>query len=136
MLVKTILNHVEKHKSFVYQAVRFNSDSSRPFMDVEIRPRASSSPICSICSLPGPGYDTLSPQRRFEFVPLWGIAVFFVYAMRRVVVSPASEPANFTGLLPAIASLDDSPSGHADFTFFVPHFLFPTPADGLVSAAS
>ena len=30
-----------------------------------------------------PGYDTLAP-RRFEFVPLWGIAVFFVYVMRRV----------------------------------------------------
>ena len=30
-----------------------------------------------------PGYDRL-PARRFEFVPLWGIAVFFVYAMRRV----------------------------------------------------
>jgi hypothetical protein len=24
------------------------------------------------------------PQRRFEFVPFWGIAVYFVYAMRRV----------------------------------------------------
>ena len=24
------------------------------------------------------------PERRFEFVPLWGIAVYFVYAMRRV----------------------------------------------------
>ena len=30
-----------------------------------------------------PGYDTLA-TRRFEFVPLWGIAVFLVYAMRRV----------------------------------------------------
>ena len=24
------------------------------------------------------------PERRFEFIPLWGIAVYFVYAMRRV----------------------------------------------------
>ena len=32
---------------------------------------------------PRPGYDRL-PQRRFEFVPLWGIAVYFVYALRRV----------------------------------------------------
>ena len=31
----------------------------------------------------GPGYDRL-PERRFEFVPLWGMAVYFVYAMRRV----------------------------------------------------
>ena len=35
------------------------------------------------CDKPGPGYNTL-PVRRFEFVPLWGIAVFFLYAMRRV----------------------------------------------------
>jgi transposase len=30
-----------------------------------------------------PGYDTLEP-REFAFVPLWGMAVWFVYAMRRV----------------------------------------------------
>src|SRR3546814_1109760 len=29
------------------------------------------------------GYDTL-PVRRFEFIPLWGIKVFLVYAPRRV----------------------------------------------------
>ena len=32
---------------------------------------------------PAPGYDRL-PVRRFEFVPLWGIKVFLVYAPRRV----------------------------------------------------
>ena len=42
-----------------------------------------SRPICSGCGRKGPGYDRL-PPRRFEFVPLWQIAVFFVYAMRRV----------------------------------------------------
>jgi hypothetical protein len=31
----------------------------------------------------GPQYDRL-PPRQFEFVPLWGIAVFFLYLMRRV----------------------------------------------------
>ena len=31
----------------------------------------------------GPVYDRLTP-RRFEFVPLWGLRVFFLYAMRRV----------------------------------------------------
>jgi transposase len=29
-------------------------------------------------------YDHLPKARRFEFVPLWQIAVFFVYVMRRV----------------------------------------------------
>ncbi len=29
------------------------------------------------------GYDQL-PQRRFEFIPIWGFAVFLLYNMRRV----------------------------------------------------
>ena len=45
--------------------------------------RGTSSPICSICGKHCSCYDTLK-ERRFEFVPLWGIAVFFVYSMRRV----------------------------------------------------
>lgn len=50
---------------------------------VEVVARTNSHPSCSGCGLPGPGYDTL-PPRTFEFIPLWGIAVFFVYALRRV----------------------------------------------------
>src|SRR3989304_2459704 len=52
-------------------------------MEVEVQARKKGRPICSGCGQPGPGYDRL-PLRRFEFVPLWGIAVYFVYAMRRV----------------------------------------------------
>jgi transposase len=39
--------------------------------------------VCSGCGKRRPGYDQL-PERRFEFVPFWGIRVFFLYAMRRV----------------------------------------------------
>ena len=52
-------------------------------LEVEIRPRKGSRPVCSVCGKTGPSYDTLT-VRRFEFVSLWGIAVFFLYAMRRV----------------------------------------------------
>ena len=38
---------------------------------------------CSRCQKPAPGYDCL-PQRRWLFVPLWGIATYFCYAPRRV----------------------------------------------------
>ena len=48
-----------------------------------IRPRANGRPVCSGCGKRRPGYDRLQP-RRFEFVPLWQIAVVFVYALRRV----------------------------------------------------
>ena len=79
MLVKTLLNRVHKVKGFVYEKDRFNGDR----IEVEIRPRQGSRPICSGCGRRGPGYDTLEP-RRFTFVPLWGIAVYLIYAKRRV----------------------------------------------------
>jgi transposase len=83
MQLKTILNHVQKFKSFVYTAVRWVEHAGNPALEAEIEPRANSRAVCSGCERPGPGYDRLAP-RRFEFVPLWGIKVFFVYAPRRV----------------------------------------------------
>jgi hypothetical protein len=53
-----------------------------PCLEVRIEPRANGRAICSKCGKPRPGYDRLA-ARRFEFVPLWYIAVFFVYAIRR-----------------------------------------------------
>jgi transposase len=82
MQLQTILNRVERHKSFVYGAVRF-ANVDRSALEVEVRERANGRPICSGCDQPGPGYDRL-PQRRYEFVPLWAMAVFLVYAPRRV----------------------------------------------------
>ena len=83
MQLKTILNHVEYFKSFVYGKARWVDDVDRPTIEVNIEARRNGRPICSDCGHPAPGYDRL-PERRFEFVPLWGIAVYFVYAMRRV----------------------------------------------------
>jgi len=83
MQLKTILNRVEYFKSFVYGKIRWVDDADRPTIEVQIEARRNGRPICSGCQRPAPGYDRL-PERRFEFVPLWGIAVYFVYAMRRV----------------------------------------------------
>jgi transposase len=83
MQLKTILNRVESFKSFVYGKIRWVEGTERPTLEVEVLARKNGRPICSGCGRPGPGYDRL-PERRFEFVPLWGIAVYFVYAMRRV----------------------------------------------------
>jgi len=83
MQLKTILNRVERYKSFVYGDPRWADDAGRLTIEVPIEPRANSRPVCSGCRKPRPGYDRLAP-RRFEFVPLWQIAVVFVYAMRRV----------------------------------------------------
>ena len=83
MQLKTILNRVEPFKSFVYGKARWVESAKRPTIEVELLPRRNGRPICSGCRKPCPGYDRL-PPRKFEFVPLWGIAVLFVYAMRRV----------------------------------------------------
>lgn len=83
MQLKTILNQVQKHKSFVYGKVRRGRINGRKSLEVGIHPRKNSRPVCSGCGRRGPQYDRLAP-RRFEFVPLWGLAVYFVYRMRRV----------------------------------------------------
>ena len=84
MHLKSILNHVEPLKSFVYKRERLVITAcGSTEIEVDIKPRANGRPICSGCGEKRPGYDRL-PTRRFEFVPLWNIAVFFVYAMRRV----------------------------------------------------
>jgi transposase len=83
MQLKTILNRVQKFKSFVYVSVKWSESVGELGLIVEVAARANGSLICSGCGRRRPGYDTLGP-RRFEFVPLWGIPVFFVYALRRV----------------------------------------------------
>jgi len=82
MQIKTILNRVQKHQSFIYTDFKLKEDKQLK-LDITIRPRSNSRPICSGCGRKRPGYDTL-PVRRFEFIPFWGILVYFVYAMRRV----------------------------------------------------
>jgi transposase len=83
MQLQTILHRVARNKSFVYGTPRWVKDGLRPTIEVPIRPRKGSRAICSGCGRRRPGYDRL-PPRRFEFVPLWQIAVVFVYALRRV----------------------------------------------------
>lgn len=83
MHLNTILNLVQPHQGFVYSAACLRKQGGRTVIEIEIRPRKRSKPVCSGCGKAGPGYDTLQ-VRKFEFVPLWGIVVFFLYAMRRV----------------------------------------------------
>jgi transposase len=83
MQLKTILNRVEPHKGFVYESAELSPLGQSPTLEIALRPRLGSRAVCSGCGQKRAGYDRLAP-RRFEFVPLWGIAVFFVYAMRRV----------------------------------------------------
>ena len=66
----------------MYEPAKFGA-VDRTSIEIKTRPRKGSTIICSGCHQPAPGYDH-QPERRFEFIPLWGIAVFLLYCMRRV----------------------------------------------------
>jgi transposase len=83
MRLQTILNRVEKFKSFTYCDAHFEEQAVGPALIVQVLPRKNSLPFCSGCLRRGRPYDHLQ-ERRFEFVPLWGILVFLAYRMRRV----------------------------------------------------
>ena len=83
MRVETILNKCEKFKSFIYKNARWGFHDGDECIEAEIVPRKNSRAICSGCGKPASLYDKLK-VRWFEFVPLWGFRVFFVYHMRRV----------------------------------------------------
>ena len=81
MRLITILNHCHHFPGFVYAKARLCPQ--RGIIEIEVRPRRGSKPICSGCHRPAAGYDHLG-LRRFEFVPFWGFMVHLLYRMRRV----------------------------------------------------
>ena len=83
--LKTILNRVQRFVGFVYREVRLQSERGRPeWIEILVEPHTGIRRRCSRCQRPAPGYDCL-PQRRWLFVPLWGIRTYFCYAPRRAV---------------------------------------------------
>lgn len=84
MLIKTLLNKCHKLKSFVYKNIDMREYQGKEVIEAQIIPRQNSHPICSVCGTPGPIHDTSSKKRRFEFIPIWGFPVYFLYRMRRV----------------------------------------------------
>ncbi len=91
LALKTLLNRVEPMKGFVYESSRIHPAgkthrgglSATPTIEIGLRAHQSQSGHCSQCLKPAPGYDTLS-ERRFQFVPLWGMPTWFLYAPRRL----------------------------------------------------
>lgn len=84
MRVRTLLNHCYKFKSFVYTRERFEECETGIRLIIDVAPRENGRVKCSSCQRSAPVYDHQPTARYFEFVPLWGIAVFFCYVMRRV----------------------------------------------------
>lgn len=85
MRLQTVLNHVQKFKSFVYEkeALEESPEGDGVVIKVWIRPREGARAVCSGCGQAGPTYDHTA-ERTFDFVPLWAIPVLFLYRMRRV----------------------------------------------------
>ena len=82
--MKTILNHVQRFKSFVYEKARWGQTmTGEVCLVVTVIARSNGQASCSGCEKPRPGYDRLKP-RRYEFIPVWNIPVFFEYPPRRV----------------------------------------------------
>ena len=85
MHLEFILRRLHPLPGFVYEKVEWVRSRSDPgSLRVHVRARAGSRGVCSGCCRKRPGYDTLALPRLFAFVPLWGLVVSLVYAMRRV----------------------------------------------------
>ena len=83
MPIESILRRLHPLAGFVYERVRWEGTRARPSLWVHVRPRRGTRGVCSTCFQKRPGYDVLD-SRFFGFVPIWGLPVFLVYAMRRV----------------------------------------------------
>jgi transposase len=83
MQIKTILNRIQKQRGFVYGTIQLVEHVGGLALTIAIAPHGRNRPQCGGCGQRGGAYDRLAP-RRFEFVPLWGLRVFFLYARRRV----------------------------------------------------
>lgn len=83
MLIKTLLNKVERFKSFVYGTAQIMLIDGAEALVVDIVARSNSRPVCSECNKKRNVYDR-QPQRLFEYMPIWAFKVYFRYAPRRV----------------------------------------------------
>lgn len=82
MLIKTLLNRIEKFKSFVYGTARFEKVEGHVALVIGISPRKNTQPLCPKCERKHPAYD-IQAERLYEYVPIWDFKVYFRYAPRR-----------------------------------------------------
>src|SRR5215472_14267614 len=66
MELTTILNCCYRFRGFVYEHAGFSTDKKS--IEVVLRPRKGSAPVCSRCHLPAPGYDQLAERRLSSFL--------------------------------------------------------------------
>lgn len=75
---------MQRWVGFVYDEVRLLCQGDSLEIEISIEPHRGIAARCSRCLRPAPGYDRSAIQRRWLFVPLWGIPTRLCYAPRRV----------------------------------------------------
>jgi len=83
MLIKTLLNKVERFKSFIYGTASVMLVDGGEALVIDIKPRRNSRPICPECGQRRSTFDR-QPSRLFEYLPIWTFKSYFRYAPRRV----------------------------------------------------
>ena len=91
MTLKTLLRRVQDFTGFVIRSVRIVGSGEQTRIEARLEPDPRVRRRCSCCGKPGRVHDTLR-ERRWEFVPLWGIPVTLYYAARRVVCPERGGP--------------------------------------------
>ena len=83
MRIITILNKIHYLKSFVFLSDQMEIIKGNEAFVVKIVPRSNSKPVCKGCDETCSVFDHQRKHRLFEFVPLWGVKVYFRYRARR-----------------------------------------------------
>ena len=81
--VKTILNRIQRFVGFVYSGIRLRGSGVSLRVEVQVAAHRRMRGKCATCLAPSPGYDQLD-ERRWLFIPLWGVVCHFFYLPRRV----------------------------------------------------
>jgi transposase len=82
--LQTVFNNVHRLKHFVYVDVRLvPCQGAAADIEARVAPRRTATPAAAAATNPGATYDH-QPERRFNFVPLWGLLVYLLYVPRRV----------------------------------------------------
>jgi transposase len=81
--VTSLLKRVLPLKGFCYAGARWDEHTGE-VIEVELAARRGARARCSCCRRPAPGYDLAPSLRRWQFISLWGLLIFFLYRPRRV----------------------------------------------------
>jgi transposase len=87
LTVTNILRRVLPLKGFCYRWARWRESDDgegRAVIEVGLAARQGAKACCGRCRRPAPGYDQPQKVRCWQFISLWTIQIYFVYAPRRV----------------------------------------------------